>query len=74
VQTIAYPVGGKESFDDGVQAAAKSAGYRLGLTYMSGIEKPKDWDAYALHRLRVERYVDNEYFKAMLAFPKMFAY
>lgn len=74
VQAIAYPVGGEGSFNNRVRAAAKSAGYRLGLTYISGLEKPKAWDAYALRRLHVERYVDSQYFKAMLSVPELFAY
>ena len=74
VQVIAYPVGGEEAFDDRVRIAAQSAGYRLGLSYISGIEKPEKWDAFALRRLHVERYVGSEYFKAMLSVPELFAY
>lgn len=74
VQVMAYPVGGEDAFNNKVRAAVKSAGYRLGVSYISGIEHPKHWDAYALRRLHVERYVDLSYFKAMLAMPTLFAY
>lgn len=74
VQVLAYPVGGEEAFNDKVRTAVKSAGYRLGVSYIAGIEKPEQWDVYALRRLHVERYVDIRYFKAMLAMPGMFAY
>lgn len=74
VQVIAYPVGGEEAFDDRVRIAAQRAEYRLGLSYISGVEKPDKWDAYALRRLHVERYVDSEYFRAMLSVPELFAY
>jgi peptidoglycan/xylan/chitin deacetylase (PgdA/CDA1 family) len=74
VQVLAYPVGGEEAFNETVRAAVKSAGYRLGVSYIAGIETPAKWDAYALRRLHVERYVDLRYFKAMLALPELFAY
>lgn len=74
VQVLAYPVGGEEAFNDKVRAAVRSAGYRLGVSYISGIEKPEEWDAYALRRLHVERYIDSNYFKAMLSIPELFAY
>ena len=74
VQVMAYPVGGEDAFNNTVRDAVKSAGYRLGVSYISGIEHPKHWDAYALRRLHVERYIDLAYFKAMLAMPTLFAY
>lgn len=72
-QTIAYPVGGPHAFNPGVQQAAQAAGYRLGVTYMSGVDVPADWDPFALHRLHVERYTDRHRFRAMLAAPGVFA-
>ena len=72
-QTIAYPVGGPEAFNPRVQQAVQAAGYRLGLTYMSGVDVPAAWNPYALHRLHVERYTGTHRFRAMLAAPGMFA-
>ena len=73
VQILAYPVGGAEAFNDNVRLAARSAGYRLGVSYISGVEKPGQWDDYALRRLHVERYVSSNYFKAMLSIPELFS-
>ena len=72
VQIIAYPVGGVEAFDDNVRAAVKKAGYRLGVSYIPGIERPDQWDIYALRRVHIERYVNTHFFKAMLAVPEIF--
>ncbi len=72
-QTIAYPVGGAEAFNPRVQRAVQAAGYRLGLTYLSGVDVPADWDPFALHRLHVERYTGTHRFRAMLAAPELFA-
>jgi peptidoglycan/xylan/chitin deacetylase (PgdA/CDA1 family) len=72
VDVIAYPVGGVEAFDDNVRSAVKKAGYRLGVSYVAGIERPDQWDTYALRRVHVERYVDDHFFKAMLAAPELF--
>jgi peptidoglycan/xylan/chitin deacetylase (PgdA/CDA1 family) len=72
VQVIAYPVGGVEAFDDNVRAAVRKAGYKLGASYISGIERPEEWDDYALRRVHIERYVDAHFFKAMLAAPEIF--
>lgn len=74
VQVVAYPVGGGEAFNEKVRNATQVAGYRLGVSYISGVDKPAQWDAYAVRRLHVERYVDLPYFKAMLAIPEWFAY
>ena len=72
VQVIAYPVGGLEAFDENVRHAVKKAGYKLGVSYIPGIERPDKWDKYALRRVHVERYVDAHFFKAMLAAPEIF--
>jgi peptidoglycan/xylan/chitin deacetylase (PgdA/CDA1 family) len=72
-QTIAYPVGGREAFNPRVQQAVQAAGYRLGLSYVSGVDVPADWDPFALRRLHVERYTGTNRFRAMLAAPALFA-
>lgn len=72
VDVIAYPVGGQDAFNPGVQRAVREAGYRLGVSYMPGVESPDRWDPYAIRRLPVERYVDGTRFRAMLASPGLF--
>jgi peptidoglycan/xylan/chitin deacetylase (PgdA/CDA1 family) len=73
VQVIAYPVGGEEAFNEEVRAAVRAAGYRLGVSYIPGVQAPGSWDRYALRRVRIERYVDGHWFEAMLAAPALFA-
>lgn len=69
---IAYPVGGRDAFNAHVQQEVRDAGYRLGVSYMTGIESPSRWDPYAIRRLRIERYVDDVRFRALLAAPALF--
>ncbi len=76
VDTIAYPVGKVGAFDEQVIAASEAAGYRLGLSYESGVNllHPKGQAAehlYGLKRLAVERYTSFAFFKSMLAFPAL---
>jgi len=73
VNVLAYPVGGVDAFNPAVQAAARSAGYRLGVSYLPGVERAGQWDPFALRRLRVERYVSDPLYRAMLALPGVFA-
>jgi peptidoglycan/xylan/chitin deacetylase (PgdA/CDA1 family) len=72
VKVIAYPVGGEEAFNDAVRKAVRTAGYRLGVSYIPGVNRYRDWDPYALRRLHVERYVDDAYFRAMMVLPGLF--
>jgi peptidoglycan/xylan/chitin deacetylase (PgdA/CDA1 family) len=74
VEVIAYPVGGSDAFTGLVQREVRSAGYRLGLTYMAGVDHVSTWNPYAIRRLQVERYLDGAWFRAMLASPEIFAY
>lgn len=72
VQVVAYPVGGPDAFDGRVKAAAREAGYRLGVSYVTGIENTSSWDPFAIRRLHVERYTGEALFRAMLAMPRTF--
>jgi len=73
VQVVAYPVGGPDAFDGRVKAAAREAGYRLGISYVTGYENTATWDPFAIRRLHVERYTGEPLFRAMLAMPATFA-
>ncbi|MEP7154374.1 MAG: polysaccharide deacetylase family protein [Betaproteobacteria bacterium] len=72
VETIAYPDGGLQAFDARVVEAVKRAGYRLGLSYISGTNHLHHMDRFALHRLHVERYTSRAWFEAMLELPRLF--
>lgn len=69
---LAYPVGGPEEFNDRVVRAATAAGYRLGVSYMPGVNRLGDMDRFRLRRQHVERYVSNAYFAGLLSLPEIF--
>lgn len=72
VEILAYPVGGRAAFDDRVVCAARQCGYRLGLSYLPGVNRWPPADRYSLRRLHVERYTTRARFEAMLACPGIF--
>lgn len=72
VTALAYPVGGPEAFDERVVSAAIRAGYRFGVSYVSGVNAGLS-DPYRLRRLHVERYTSRAYFRGLLAVPRIFA-
>lgn len=72
VDVIAYPVGGPQAFNGRVQRAVRDAGYRLGVSYVSGTNERRRLDRFALKRLHVERYIDRAQFSAALALPEVF--
>ena len=72
VDIIAYPVGGPRAFDSRVIAAVQRAGYRLGLSYVSGVNQLHRFNRFAVRRLHVERYTSRAQFHAMLEFPAVF--
>lgn len=69
---LAYPVGGPEEFNDKVVRAAGAAGYRLGVSYMPGVNRLGDMDRFRLRRQHVERYVSNAWFSGLLSLPEIF--
>lgn len=70
-EAFAYPVG-SGAFDPRVVAATRQAGYRLGVSYASGVNEIGELDRYAIRRLHVERYTSRAYFQAVLALPGVF--
>ena len=71
VTTLSYPVGGVDAQDERVRAAAREAGYRLACAYLPGYNARRTADPWALRRQRVERYIDHDRFRAMLALPEV---
>jgi len=75
VDIVAYPIGKFGAFNNRVIAASRAAGYRLGLTYESGINHLTDLSdpasRFELRRLAIERYTSFPQFKAQLAFPAL---
>ena len=72
VDTISYPVGGPTAFDARVRHMARSAGYKLGFSYIPGTNRLPVSDPFSLRRLHTERYTDRAYFSAMLTLPELF--
>lgn len=70
---LAYPVGGPEEFNEKVTQAAIAAGYRLGVSYMPGVNRLGHMDRFRLRRQHVERYISNAYFAGLLSLPEIFA-
>ena len=70
-RVFAYPVG-SGAFDPRVVAATRRAGYKLGVSYASGVNAIDDLDRYAVRRLHVERYTSRAYFQSVLALPGIF--
>jgi peptidoglycan/xylan/chitin deacetylase (PgdA/CDA1 family) len=73
VDIIAYPVGKAGAYDERVIAASRRCGYRLGISYETGINRVGQLQPFALRRLAVERYTRLPFFKGMLAFPGLLA-
>lgn len=74
VQVISYPVGGLDAYNDAVIAEVRAQGFGIGCSYLSGINPWPLVDPYALLRLPVERYMDQVWFKGMLAWPELFSH
>lgn len=72
-EVLAYPVGGAEEFNDSVIEAARTAGYRLGVSYMHGVNCIDQMDYFRLRRHRVERYTCPSYFSGVLSLPEVFS-
>ncbi len=73
VDSVAYPTGKADAYDDRAIRAAKACGYRIGVSYETGINRRFDANLFELRRLAVERYVSFGHFKAMLSVPEVFA-
>jgi peptidoglycan/xylan/chitin deacetylase (PgdA/CDA1 family) len=68
VETLAYPVGGRDSFTTTTIAALKSAGYRAAFSYSkNGINFPKRLERFDLLRLSVDRDVTMPQFNLRVA-------
>lgn len=71
---LSYPVGGPDSYDADTIEAVRAAGYRVACSYIGGSGASVGADMFALPRLQVERQMDQAWFEAMLATPRLFSY
>ncbi len=73
-EVLSYPVGGTNAFGAEVIAALKAENFRIGCSYISGSNQLPLRDLYALRRLPVERYMDQDWFRGMLVWPELFSH
>ena len=73
-QVLSYPVGGTDAYDESVIAAARTAGYKLACTYISGTSPIPCESQFELRRLPVERYMDMAWFASLIGIPEAFSY
>ncbi|WP_196138887.1 polysaccharide deacetylase family protein [Aliikangiella sp. G2MR2-5] len=71
--SISYPDGNEDAYNKEVLAETEKAGYKVGFSYLSGVNKLPIVDRFALRRLHVEYYVDFSQFKALLCLPRIFS-
>ncbi|HUN75615.1 MAG TPA: polysaccharide deacetylase family protein [Steroidobacteraceae bacterium] len=69
VCTLAYPIGTQSAFDARVIAASQRAGYRLGLSYISGANPLAAIDRFALRRHGIGLGTTAHYFRALTSLP-----
>lgn len=73
VDVLAYPIGQDFAYDARVMRTAQAAGYRMATSYISGKNRLRALDKFALRRLHVERYTRRADFAAMLSLPEIFS-
>ena len=72
VEVIAYPVGGAFAFDERVRVMTEQAGYRLGVSFVPGVNNVGTLEKFALKRIPVARHVDEPLYISALSFPELF--
>lgn len=73
VSVLAYPNGQEEDFNDEVKRVAQSLGYKLGLSYINGVNDINNFDRYSMKRMHISPSHDSSTFKMALAFPIVFS-
>jgi peptidoglycan/xylan/chitin deacetylase (PgdA/CDA1 family) len=70
---FSYPVGGPDAFDADTRDCLREAGVRFAFSYYGGFRAFDDWDDYDVRRVAVESYTTLDWFKALVALPRIFA-
>ena len=73
IDSISYPNGGKYDFSNKVLKQTKRSGYKVGFSYIGGINYLPLIDKYTIKRLHIEYYVTKSYFKSLLCLPFLFS-
>ncbi len=69
VDSIAYPVGQKESMDARVISFAEKTGYKVAFSFVDGVDQT---NRYSIGRLHLAKSYSLNRFAAKLAFPSIF--
>jgi peptidoglycan/xylan/chitin deacetylase (PgdA/CDA1 family) len=72
ITALAYPFGGPTAYSDDVISTAQRFGYRVGTTYIPGVNSLSKADRFALRRQHVERDTSRDYFEAIINAPEWF--
>ncbi len=72
IQTISYPEGMEYAYNNKVIDMVTKAGYKIGCSYIPGINEFSSLNTLQLKRLHIERYVSFNLFRSMLALPELF--
>ncbi len=73
IDSIAYPNGGVDDFNNQVIKTTKESGYKVGFSYIEDLNKLPLVDAYTIRRLHIETHVSKSYFKFLLCLPSLFS-
>jgi peptidoglycan/xylan/chitin deacetylase (PgdA/CDA1 family) len=68
---FAYPVGGRDAFDDRTRDLLAAAGVELAFTYYGGHRRYDDWDPFDVRRIPVERDVTAGLFRSLVRWPAL---
>ncbi len=71
--SMAYPFGGRNSFSDVVLRAVAQANYRVGVTYLPGVNSLSPAARFTLARQHVERYTTRAQFEVVVNLPEYFS-
>ena len=72
VKSIAYPIGGNDTFTDETKAIAKNVGFELGFSFVAGSHRRRIEDPYELKR--ISPHSSFEFFKMSVLQPNIFVY
>jgi peptidoglycan/xylan/chitin deacetylase (PgdA/CDA1 family) len=73
LDVLAYPEGSTSAFNARVVDATRRAGYRLGLSYVSGTNILRKFDPFRVKRLHIDTSIPAIQFRALLAMPRLFS-
>jgi peptidoglycan/xylan/chitin deacetylase (PgdA/CDA1 family) len=71
MEYFAYPVGGRNSFNEDSKDCLRRIGVRYAFSYYGGFATANA-DRYDMPRMAIEPYVDRDWFRAIVQVPRLF--